>query len=372
MSLKRHSVRWRCPGTAEGAGRRSIVVGLIGTTLVWYDFFLYVGASVVVFRHQFFAPSAPLTGVLPGIGLYGAGLVARPLGGLFFGHLGERFGRRVAVVATLLLTGASTAAIGVLPTYGQIGVGAPLLLVALRLLQGLGLGGARGSAAVMSWEATPPERRGWVSSWAQIGAPAGNLLAFGVVAAVSGLMTPGEFLAWGWRVPFLFSGLLVAAGLWARVRIAETGPFEALVSTGSRAERPVAVLVRGHRTELVTAAALALPLLFRTGSLPVLAVGCLAALIAFAAMYAPQAGLIAELFPSRVRLSGTAAGYQLAGLLGGALAVSLAGHGPAWARAPLTVPLYAVAALVVSGATLLIARSPREAISAISPKGIGT
>lgn len=442
MSLKRQSVRWWRPGTAEGVDRRPVVVGLIGTTLVWYDFFLYVGASVVVFRHQFFAYSAPLAGVLSGIGLYGAGLVARPLGGLLFGHLGDRFGRRVAVVATLLLTGASTAAIGVLPTYGQIGVGAPLLLVALRLLQGIGLGGAWGSVAVMSLEATPPERRGWVSSWTQVGAPAGNLLAFGVVVAVSGLMTPGEFLAWGWRVPFLLSGLLVAAGLWARVRIAETRPFEALVATGSRAERPVAVLVRGHRNELVTAAALALgadvvlfalsfgyvitalnvaglspaplvlltvlaplclialipffgalsdrwgrwrvctvgtaatalwaavlPLLFRTGSLPVLAVGCLPALIAFAAMYAPQAALIAELFPSGVRLSGTAAGYQLAGLLGGTLAVSLAGHGPAWARAPLTVPLYAVAALVVSGATLLIARSPREAIS---PKGIGT
>ncbi|KNB50840.1 MFS transporter [Streptomyces caatingaensis] len=408
---------------------------MIGTTLVWYDFFLYVGASVVVFKHQFFPYLAPLSGVLTGIGLYGAGLVARPLGGLLFGHVGDRFGRRVAVTTTLLLTGAATGLIGLLPSYRQIGIAAPLLLVALRMAQGLGLGGAWGSAVVISLESAPPGRRGWVTSWAQIGAPAGNLLAFGVTAAVTACMTPAEFLAWGWRLPFLVSAVLVAVGLWARVRIAETRPFRQLSMTGSRPRLPVLTLVTRHRSELMTAAALALgmdvalftfsfgyvlnalnvtglsvvpllcftvlaplalitlipvfgalsdrwgrrrvclagtavtalwaatfPALFRTGSLPALAVVCLPALLAFAAALAPQTALIAELFPSRVRLSGAAIGHQLAGLLGGVLALFLAEQVTGWGRAPLAVPLCTAGALTLSGAVLLIAhRSPREA-----------
>ncbi|MEV4927322.1 MFS transporter [Streptomyces roseoverticillatus] len=406
---------------------RSIAAGLIGTTLTWYDFFLYVNASVLVFKHQFFPYLAPFTAVLTAVSLYGVSLVARPLGGLLFGHIGDRHGRRAALVATLVLTGAATGLIGVLPPYREAGIAAPLLLVALRLLQGLGLGGAWASAAVVALECAPPERRGRVSSWAQIGAPAGNLLAFGMLTGVSALMSPGAFLTWGWRLPFLLSALPVVAGLWARARIAESGPYEELSSAGERAARPIAALLSAHRTELLTATAIALgadvvlfafsfgsvlfslkvaglsvtvlvaaavlaPLglialipffgalsdrwgarrvclagtagtalwaaafvpLSRAGSPSALAAGCILALVAFAAMYAPQAALVAGLFPGRVRLSGTAAGNQLAGLLGGTLALAVSGA--SWARGPLAVPLYAAAALVLSGAALLFAR----------------
>lgn len=422
---------------ASGDVRRSVVVSLIGTTLVWYDFFLYVSASVLVFHHRFFPYLTPFAGTLTSVGLYGAGLVARPVGGVLFGHLGDRYGRRPVLVATLVLTGASTGLIGVLPAYDRIGLAAPLLLVTLRMSQGLGLGGAWGAAAVVSLECVAPERRGRVSSWAQTGAPAGNLLAFGMMTAVSAPMTPEQFLTWGWRLPFLFSAVLVAVGLWARMRIEETPVFQALASAGACRERPVVELVKDHRGSLLTAAAVTvgadvvlftfsfgyvltflnvagvpftallaltvlgplalialIPLfgllsdrygrrrvclagtaatavwaagfvpLLRTGSLPVLVVAYLLALAAFAAMYAPQAAIVAGLFPSHLRLSGTTTGYQLAGLLGSTLAAFLATRAAGWFNTPAAVPTYALVALLVSGGALLIARR--------TPEGAGT
>ncbi|MGA5134805.1 MFS transporter [Streptomyces olivoreticuli] len=418
---------------ASGDVHRSVIVSLIGTTLVWYDFFLYVSASVLVFNHRFFPYLTPFAGTLMSVGLYGVGLVARPVGGVLCGHLGDRHGRRPALVATLVLTGASTGLIGVLPTYDRIGLAAPLLLVALRMLQGLGLGGAWGAAAVVSLECVPPERRGRISSWAQTGAPAGNLLAFGMMTAVSASMTSEQFVTWGWRLPFLFSAVLVAVGLWARMRIEETPVFRALSSAGARRERPVVELVKDHRGRLLTAVAVAvgadvalftfsfgyvltflnvagvpftallaltvlsplalialIPLfgllsdrcgrrrvclagtaatavwaagflpLVRTASLPVLVIAYLLALAAFAAMYAPQAAIVAGLFPSHLRLSGTTTGYQLAGLLGSTLAAFLTTRAAGWFHTSAAVPAYALAALLVSGGALLITRHAPE------------
>ncbi|WP_328958018.1 MFS transporter [Kitasatospora purpeofusca] len=406
--------------------RRSITAGLLGTTLVWYDFFLYVNASVLVFKHQFFPYLSPFAATLTGIGLYGAALVARPVGGALFGHLGDRHGRRPALVATLLLTGSSTGLIGLLPSYGQIGLAAPLLLVALRLLQGLGLGGAWGAATVVAYECAQPERRGLVASWAQIGAPAGNLLAFGTVAAVSSLLTPTQFMTWGWRLPFLLSALLVVVGLWARTRIEETPAFRSLAGAEARSGRPITEVFTRHRGSLLVAAAVTagadvvlfgfsfgyvltllrvtgLPLealvalsfvaplvlialipvfgalsdrwgrqrvclggtlatvlwaamfvpLFRVASPPVLVVAYLLSLAGFAAMYAPQSALVAELFPSRVRLSGSTVGYQLGGLLGGTLATFLTARAADWLKSPAVTPLYVLAVVALSGAVLL-------------------
>ncbi|RLU81819.1 MFS transporter [Streptomyces griseocarneus] len=418
--------------------RRLVVVSLLGTSLVWYDFFLYVDASVVVFRHQFFPFLAPFADVLTFVGLYGAGLVARPAGGMLFGHIGDRFGRRPVLVATLLLTGVCTGLIGLLPAYQRIGLAAPVLLVILRLLQGLGLGGAWGAAAVVSLECAPPDRRGRISSWAQAGAPAGNLLAFGMMTAVSASMSPARFVLWGWRLSFLLSAVLVVVGLWARVRIVETPAFRELSSTGGRCRRPFAELLREHRAGLATAVAVAVgadvvlftfsfgyvlgflriaglgfpsllvlavlaPLalvmlipvfgavsdrcgrravclagtagtaawvavflpLIQARSLSVLVPACVGGLVAFAAMYAPQAALISELFPGRVRLSGVSTGYQLAGLLGGTLS-TMATQVTSWLADPGTTLVYVLAALAVTtGALVLVPRhEAREGVPA--------
>lgn len=427
--------------------RRSVIVSLMGTTLVWYDFFLYVNASVLVFKHQFFPYLSPFAATLTGIGLYGAALVARPVGGALFGHLGDRHGRRPALVGALLLTGASTGLVGLLPGYGQIGFASPLLLVTLRLLQGLGLGGAWGAATVVAHECAEPGRRGLVSSWAQIGAPAGNLLAFGAMTAVSGALTPAQFMTWGWRLPFLLSAVLVVVGLWARARIEETPAFRTLALTGARSRRPVVELIARHRRQLLVTTAItagadvvlfgfsfnyvltllrvaglslnaliALSLLaplalialipffgalsdrygrrrvclagtitmalwaaafaplLRFGSPPVLVLAYLLSLVGFAAMYAPQAALVSELFPSRVRLSGAAVGYQLGGLLGGTLATYLTAEAADWFKSPAVTPLYVLAVLVVSGTALLtLARHGEDdgSPAAAGPSGSG-
>ena len=221
---------------APGVLRRVIVASLIGTTIEWYDFFLYGTAAALVFNKLFFPRSDPLTGAMLAFTTYALGFVARPIGGLVFGHFGDRIGRKRLLMFSLILMGVSSTLIGVLPTYAQVGALAPLLLTALRLVQGFAVGGEWGGAVLMAGEFGDARRRGSWAGWPQVGVPAGNLLAAGVLAVMAGVQSSQDFLAWGWRVPFLLSAVLVAIGWWVRSRLEESPVFEAEVVTAARIE----------------------------------------------------------------------------------------------------------------------------------------
>src|SRR4051794_11169237 len=235
--------------------RRVIVASLIGTSLEWYDFFLYGSAAALVFGKLFFPQFEALTGTLLAFATYAVGFLARPLGGVIFGHFGDRTGRRTVLVVTLLLMGGATFAVGLLPTYATIGVAAPILLVCLRFLQGLGLGGEWGGAVLMSLEHGDPRRRGLNASWPQVGVPAGNLLAAAVLWVLNSTLSDEAFLSWGWRVPFLLSGALVAVGLWIRLAITESPLFAEVEEAGVKARMPLVEVLRKHPRGLLVAMA---------------------------------------------------------------------------------------------------------------------
>lgn len=217
-------------GTHEGRADLRKVVGasLIGTTIEWYDFFLYGTAAALVFNKAFFPQSDPLTGAMLAFVTYALGFLARPLGGLVFGHYGDRIGRKRLLMVSLLLMGGATVLIGCLPTYGQIGAAAPLLLVALRLVQGFAVGGEWGGAVLLVAEHGQTGHRGFMTSWPQAGVAIGNLLAAAVLALMTALQSEAEFLAWGWRVPFLLSAVLIGVGWWVRISVAESPAFAEL------------------------------------------------------------------------------------------------------------------------------------------------
>ncbi|WP_257447962.1 MFS transporter [Archangium lipolyticum] len=197
----------------------------IGTAVEWYDFFLYGTAAALVFNRLFFPSFDPLMGTLAAFATFAVGFVARPLGGVIFGHFGDKLGRKSMLSATLMIMGAATFAIGLLPTYESIGVWAPILLVLMRVLQGFGLGGEWGGAVLMAVEHAPSNRRGFYGSWPQMGAPAGLLVANGVFSVFS--RNEEQFLSWGWRVPFLFSAVLIGIGVFIRMSVAESPAFQA-------------------------------------------------------------------------------------------------------------------------------------------------
>lgn len=209
----------------RGALARIVGSSMIGTTIEWYDFFLYGSAAALVFNKAFFPSEDPLIGTLLAFSSFAIGFVFRPLGGLVFGHFGDRLGRKKLLVISLLMMGGATFAIGLLPTYGAIGFAAPLLLTLLRVVQGFALGGEWGGAVLMVSEHTDTARRGFWASWPQAGVPTGNLLATAVLALLSAFQSEQAFLAWGWRIPFLLSGLLVLVGLWIRLSISESPIF---------------------------------------------------------------------------------------------------------------------------------------------------
>jgi metabolite-proton symporter len=206
--------------------RRVVMASLIGTTVEWYDFFLYGSAAALVFNKLFFPEFDPLTGTLLAFATYALGFVARPVGGIVFGHFGDRIGRKRLLMLSLILMGVATVLIGLLPTYAQIGVWAPLALIALRLVQGFAVGGEWGGAVLMAAEHGDAARRGFWASWPQAGVPAGNLLAAAVLAIMAAFQTEADFLAWGWRVPFVLSALLVVVGWYIRNRVSESPMFE--------------------------------------------------------------------------------------------------------------------------------------------------
>jgi metabolite-proton symporter len=248
------------PATAADApvGRRAVIEAVIastvGTTIEWYDFFLYGVMAALVFPRLFFPTVDPFLGQILSFLTFTAGFVARPLGGIIFGHLGDRIGRKSTLVATLLLMGLSTVAIGLLPTHGTIGIAAPLLLTSLRCVQGVGVGGEWGGAVLLALEYGHRGRRGFYASWPQAGVPLGLLTSAGVVAVFENWLPPAAFLAWGWRVPFLLSGLLVVVGLLIRVRILETPLFRHLQQAQQVARAPVTETLRRHWREVLLAA----------------------------------------------------------------------------------------------------------------------
>ncbi|PKW07104.1 Sugar phosphate permease [Streptomyces sp. 1222.5] len=390
---------------------RLAAASLTGTAIEFYDFFAYGTAAALVLGPLFFPTFSPVAGTLAAFGTFGVGFVARPLGSVLFGHLGDRRGRRPVLVLSLLLTGASTVAVGCVPSYGSIGVAAPVLLLVLRFLQGLGLGGEWGGAVLLTAEHAPPGRRGLWSSFPQVGPAVGFVLANGVMLALSAALSEAQFAHWGWRVPFWAAGALALAGLWLRSSLTESPRF---LELDDLARVPLAEVVRHHgRLVLLTAGALAagyavfyavttwslsyaterlgvsrtvmltcvmaavvvkgaltplmallgdrfgrrpmclagcaacalwmLPMvaLLATGEPLLMFLGILGALLAFVTMFAVIAAYLPELYEARVRCTGAAVGYNLGGVLGGALtpivATALAAHG---GRVPWGVGLY--------------------------------
>jgi metabolite-proton symporter len=220
--------------------RQVVLASFIGTAIEWYDFFLYGTAAALVFPALFFPEFSELAGTLAAFSTYAVGFAARPLGGIVFGHYGDRIGRKTMLILSLLIMGIATFLIGLLPTYDQVGVLAPILLVVLRFAQGIGVGGEWGGAVLMAVEHAPPERRGFYGSWPQMGVPAGLLLA-NVVFAITSATLPET---WGWRVPFLLSIVLVGVGLFIRLRILETPAFRQVQESHTEADMPIIDVVR--------------------------------------------------------------------------------------------------------------------------------
>ncbi len=235
---------------------KAYAASLTGTALEYYDFAVYSAAAALVFPQLFFPGEDPLTGTLLSFSTYAVGFLARPVGGIVFGRLGDRVGRKNVLVWTLMLIGAATLLIGLLPGYASIGVAAPIILVMLRFAQGVGVGGEWGGAVLLSSEYGDPAKRGFWASAAQIGPPAGNLLANGVLAVLAAALTEDAFLSWGWRVAFLISAVLVAFGLWIRLKLEDTPVFQAIKESGERPKAPIKEVFATQKRAL-TAAALA-------------------------------------------------------------------------------------------------------------------
>jgi metabolite-proton symporter len=413
--------------------RRVVMASLIGTTIEWYDFFLYNSAAALVFNRLFFPDYDPLTGTLLAFATFALGFIARPIGGIVFGHYGDRIGRKRLLMISLIMMGVATLLIGLLPTYSQVGVWAPTALVFLRLVQGFAVGGEWGGAVLMAAEHGDAARRGFWASWPQAGVPAGSLLAAGVLALMAGFQTEADFLAWGWRVPFLLSVVLVIVGWYIRNKVSESHTFEKALTEAEAPpklpamdvlrERPMAIVLgSGLRVGenisyyIITAFSLtyltavaaesralalqailvgavvhffAIPLFGllsdRIGRRPVYAFGGLGlaafsfaffpmlgsgdhlaifaaiviALVLHGAMYGPQAAMIAELFPTRIRYSGASIAYQLTSIVAGSLAPIIALWLYRSYESALPVAIYVGIACAISGVSALLARETR-------------
>jgi metabolite-proton symporter len=241
---------------------RIAVASMVGTTIEFYDFYVYATAAVSVFPKLFFPPGNPAAALLASFATFGLAFAARPLGSILFGHFGDRVGRKATLVSSLVVMGIATFAIGLLPTYAQVGVLAPALLAVMRFAQGLALGGEWSGAALLATETARPGRRGWMAMWPQLGAPLGFLLAnalflslinlLGLDGIQAGVNSP--FYAWGWRIPFLLSAVMVAVGLYVRLKLTETPVFARSLQRGEPVKAPIAALFRGSWDKVIIGA----------------------------------------------------------------------------------------------------------------------
>ena len=426
----------QAPAVEVGAApktARTVLAATVGTAMEMYDFVLYGSAAALVFNQLFFPQADPVVGILASLATFGVGFAARPIGGIIFGHLGDRIGRKRVLIITMMGMGIISTLIGLLPTYAAIGVAAPILLVVLRLLQGVAMGGEQGGAFVMAAEADGQRsnRRGFLGSWPGVGMAGGLVLATLILGAFATL-DPEQFLAWGWRVPFLLSLVLVAVGLAVRLSVPESAVFEAVKKEGKAARAPMLEVLRRHwrslllvigmksgetaafflvaifsiaygsqflgleRAGILNAVLVAaviemvlLPvwgavsdrvgrrpvmlfgavflvlfsapffLLLNSGSMPLvyLALG-LAMGLGHAPLAAPVGAFFAELFTTRVRLSGVSLGVQGASMLAGGFTpliatALLAAAGNFW-----PVAVYIAALAMISAVSTLIAREP--------------
>jgi metabolite-proton symporter len=232
---------------------RVLFASLIGTTIEFFDFYIYGTAAVLVFPQLFFPAGNPTTATLQSLATFALAFFARPVGSALFGHFGDRIGRKATLVAALLTMGLSTVAIGLLPTYASIGLWAPALLALCRLGQGLGLGGEWGGAVLLATENAPLGKESWYGMFPQLGAPLGFICSTGIFILLTALMSDNEFIAWGWRVPFLASAALVFVGLYVRLQLTETPAFQRAVELRERVRVPIVVVIREHPYTLVLA-----------------------------------------------------------------------------------------------------------------------
>jgi MFS family permease len=235
--------------------RLAAAASVVGTSIEWYDFFLYGTAAAIVFPSVFFPASSAYAGTLESFATYAVGFAARPVGAAIFGHWGDRIGRKATLIVTLVMMGVASALVGALPGTNTIGIAAPILLVVLRLLQGIAVGGEWSGSVLLSMEWGKQNRRGLMASWPQIGVPIGLLLGTGAMTAIA-LAAPGAFKAWAWRIPFLASLLLVAIGLWVRLKVMETPLFARLVEKRTVAKIPVLDVLRRYPKQVVLSALL--------------------------------------------------------------------------------------------------------------------
>ena len=245
-------------GEQVNSPARILTASLVGTTIEFFDFYIFATAAVLVFPHLFFPTSDPTSAVLQSFATFSIAFFARPLGAAVFGHYGDRIGRKATLVAALMTMGLSTVMIGFLPGYDTVGVFAPLLLAICRFGQGLGLGGEWGGAVLLATENAPPHRRSWYAMFPQLGAPLGFVLSATSFLLLTETLTNEQFLSWGWRIPFVSSLLLVLLGLYVRLKITETPEFQKAVDTEARVAVPILDLLRSHKRALLLGTLVAL------------------------------------------------------------------------------------------------------------------
>lgn len=238
------------PARPTNSPARVLFASLIGTTIEFFDFYIYATAAVLVFPKLFFPGADPATATLQSFATFAIAFFARPVGAALFGHFGDRVGRKATLVAALMTMGLSTVAIGLLPTHAQVGLLAPALLCLFRIGQGLGLGGEWGGAVLLATENAPPGKEAWYGMFPQLGAPIGFLCSTGSFLLLSDLLTDEQFLSWGWRIPFVASAALVLVGLWVRLKIAETPAFQKAIEREERVKVPMAEVFSGHSATL--------------------------------------------------------------------------------------------------------------------------